>query len=337
MKAEIADVGNEWGEVTETAPAAQEGIQEVKEEAPEFQDNLLADAEEAPAEKKEEAPSAESFVEVKGGGKTGKFNLNPSDPTLLKTLQHGLQAQTYLRQRDDARTKLRASQEERGPLKEAKEAWDTIGEYLEHGQYEAVVRAVLRDKYEEYEKQRTALEGASADERWDFEKKQIEAQRAIERKQFERELAGEREKLTKREEAALETRLESSATREFNKYSFKEFGLSDDLQQQLSEELWEGAWNMVDRYITSRGASPKDVTQDMLSKAFERRYARLTAAFKVAGEKQAASIIETKKQEAKQQIRAAATERYPQASPVAQAKGWSGRSAAELTRKLLGR
>jgi len=334
------DAGNEFDSVPEAfeAPPAQESSEAPEPSAEpspdEPQDNLL-DQEDTQAPTEEKSPK--DFVEVKGAGKNAKFNLKPDDPELVKTLQYGIQAEKWLKQRNEARNTLKAKEQEIAGLSEKAEVWNELRELAQLGQYDQIVRAVLGDKFDDYEATRQRLENATPDERWEHEKKQLEAQRTLERNRLNRELQSERDKAAKQNEAALENRLHSMATREFARHDFAKYGLNEDLQQQLSEDLWEGAWSMVDRYIEAKGLSSKDITQDMLNKAFERKYARLTAAFSQAGSSQASKILDAKKQEAKQQVRAATTERYPQSGSVeSNLKGWSG-SAKELTKRLLGR
>lgn len=337
------DAGNEFDSAPDvevsSAPAPEP---EPKEEAPapqesELSDNLLQDEEEPAAPSEEKPKATESFVEVKGAGKNAKFNLKPDDPELLKTLQYGLQAKSWLEQRNSARNTLKAKEQEIANLSEKAAVWDELRELAQLGQYEQIVRAVLGDKYSDYEATRQKLENATPDELWEHERKQLEAQRTLERNRLTKELQAEREKAAKQNEAALESRLHSMATREFTRHDFAKFGLNEDLQHQLAEDLWEGAWNMVDKYVQAKGLSPKDITQDMLSKAFERKYARLTSAFSQAGSTQASKILDEKKQIAKQQVSLAASERYPQSGSVdSSLKGWSG-SAKDLTKRLLGR
>ena len=318
----------------ESSPAASENLEPNPDEP---RDNLLHEEEETAASSDEKPKEPEGFVEVKGAGKNTKFNLKPDDPELLKTLQYGLQAKSWLEQRNSARNTLKAKEQEIVSLSEKAEVWNELRELAQLGQYDQIVRAVLGDKFEDYEATRQRLENATPDERWEHEKKQLEAQRTLERNRLGRELQAERDKSNKQDEAALEGRLHSMATREYSRHDFAKFGLNEDLQHQLAEDLWEGSWNMVERYVESKGLTPKDITQDMLSKAFERKYARLTAAFSQAGSAQASKILDEKKQEAKQQVRVATTERYPQSGSVdSSLKGWSG-SAKDLTKRLLGR
>lgn len=348
------EVGNDFDVTPEQALASASVDEGTQEQEPaeegsgntdpdELRNSLTddVDAEAPAAEEKPEVPAASSFVEVKGAGKTAKFNLKADDPNLVKTLQLGMVAKTWKEERDKAKNDLKANAAEISSLKEKASVWDELREHAQLGQYDTIVRAVLGDKYEDYERQRQHLEIATPDERWEHERKQLAAQAQLERNRYQRELEAERTANSKKDEVALERRLESMATREFTRHDFSKFGFNDDLQQQLSEDLWEGAWGMVNRYIEAKGLNPSDVSQDMLQRAFERKFARMTAAFKTAGETQTSQILEQKKQEARKQVAAAATERYPaQGNPESDAlKGWDGRSAKSLSRtfkKLLG-
>jgi hypothetical protein len=198
-----------------------------------------------------------------------------------------------------------------------------------------VVRAVLGDQaYAQYRKQVTDEENgyASADP---AERARIEAERRTRDSEYAR--TQDTKKLSKLEQQLQEQadrieadRLRGIGQQALGKYSFRSVVADADMAEALDNRLWKSAWAELE----SMADQGHDVTPQLVQRVFAQEAKVLRGGAQAAAQTRTQQVIENKKQVAKQQAQATATERYPGSAPAPKVETWNGKSMTDLVRSL---
>lgn len=340
----VQDVGNEFAGGLEAALAAEAGSEPDEpsepEEAPEadepegestWADPDPANPDEADAQAESEstspAPAAPAELEIKTANGSRKFVLTPDNAELRRELTRAQGVPAL-------QSKLDKTVAELGKAKERAGVWDELQSLTEAGHDERVVRAVLGKNFDRFRKQlvdeELGLQNGDPDQQAAIKAARIQRDREFEQAQAKREIEARDNKLREIEDREAEASLRTAGLAAAAAFDVRKVIDDPDQAHALNKSLWRLAWQDLEDQAKDTGRAP---TASEIRAAFEATHRVLVAGIKKATTKQVDKIIETKKQDAKTKVRAAATERYPTTAP--DTAGWDGKSAKDLLRRLV--
>lgn len=333
------DAGNEFAgdpmaqltqEPAAPAPEADPAVEAPEQADWSDQPPVDQDAQGAPETKTQAAPAT---LEIKGNKGVQKFDLTPDNEQLKRTLQYGMVAPKWKRERDEARAELAKVKPQVAQANEKAQVWDKLTALTQRGHYEQAVRAVLGDDgFSKFVAQMTgeAAEYDAADPTRRMEIERSRDQRAAAFKDYQAE-----EKLREREAKleALESRVESErlrslGTSELQSHDFRGYIEDADLANAMNQKLWKLAWTELEDVADAGG----EITPEHVKKAFASNARVLRAGMQRQVKERVAKVIETKTKDATKQAQIAATERYPKSNEYS---GWDGKSAKDLLKRMV--
>lgn len=261
------------------------------------------------------------YVEVKGAdGKVRKVALDPENEELKRILGKGTAADKWRIERDTSRREaqqLRAEIEAmRAEVEKARKV-DNLEELKSLGHHTAAAREALGDEgFASFvEEVREALEvelHGDPDRINEYEKKVSARERELQdhqRTKREQELERRLEEI---EERGHLSRYRAAATAALQKHDFSQYVEDPHIAEDLNKKVWKLAAGELKEYAARKGISPDQVTEQMIHKAIAQNAKVLRGGRVKIAEQRTDSIIEQKKQEAKENAQIIATERYPQ-------------------------
>jgi hypothetical protein len=290
-----------------------------------------AEGTEAP---KTQSPAAPA-LEVKGAKGVQKFDLDPNNAELKRTLELGLGFRPMQAQRDQARQEAKALKTEVAPLREKAAVWDELQSLAQAGHTDRVVRAVLGDQaYAAYRKSVSDEENgyASADpqRRAELDNARTTREANFSRTQYDKKVAALEAKAQATEDRIESDRLRGIGQQALGKYSFRDVVADADQAEALDQHLWTAAWTKLE--TLQEGG--RDVNAQLVTQVFAQTAKVLRGGHVAAAATKTAEIVGSKKVQAKQQAQVAATSRYPSTAPAPSADKWNGKSMTDLLRSL---
>lgn len=246
-------------------------------------------------------------LEVKGDGKTVKFKLDPQDAQLKRTLEWGMAAPRFVRERKQARQELDEVKKSMAPLSEKAAKHDELEELKVAGRFGLAVKAFLGEEnykkfYSDAVLKRVKYDTAESDEE----------RRAIE-KQFMEEDHGDKLFMADRDKGKLKSQLDSAtseqqarfqrslATAEHARYRFDEFDSNPATQEAMSGKLWKLAMADIEEWISAKKADGIEVvpSKEHYRKAFQENYKFLVGKKASAPKKEAEANKKTQQEQKK--------------------------------------
>lgn len=229
-------------------------------------------------------------MEIKGDKKAVKFKLDPNDKDLKRTLEWGLAAPRFVRERKEAKQQLDELQKSSAILSEKASRIDEVQELIASGRHNLAVKTLLGEEaYKKYYAdtvlKRVKYDTADSDE----ERNQIAQQFRDEEREDERHLSGrERNKLLSANQELIskeEGRLQrATAVSEHARYRFDEVDSDPAVQEAMSGKLWKLAMADIEEWVGANEGKVKP-TKEHYRKAFQENYKFLIGSRKSADTK----------------------------------------------------
>lgn len=278
-------------------------------------------------------PKAWGELEIKGNKATRKFELNPESPELKRTLEFGMVAPTWRKERDDARRELTATKGELEPTKAKAAVWDELEDLTKQGHDDQVVRAVLGDKYDQFIaqiiKETVEYDSATPEERFAMDRAKLERQSNWRVYQANRKANSAEAKLSAREDAIESSRLQGLATVALQRNKFE--GEDRDTTSALNQKLWKLSWADLEDVANAGG----ELTPQVIAQAFADNARVLKGAGTRTAAKATAVTNEKKSAAATKVAQAAATERLNPKPTTQDATPWTDTSAKDVLKRLI--
>lgn len=329
-EAVAAELSTPEPEVAPETPEAPEADEATERAA--WEDQTEA-ADETPVPETPKAPAAPATLEVKGAKGVQKFNLTESDPVLKRTLEFGLVAPVWKKERDLANIRATEAEAKVKPLAEKAARVDEVGSLTQAGFHEQAARVALGE--DAFDKLVTglvaeALEYAEADpaRRAEIERSRDGRTRAYDKYKTEAEMRKKDQRLEELESSIETKRLTGHGTLALKANDFRKVIKDPDVAHNLNQKLWKLAWADLEEMAEAG----KDVTEADIDRAFSVNAKVLRSVIQRQTATEVTKTIETKKADAKTKAQAVATQRYPQTQGPDLSK-WDGKAGSLL--KLL--
>lgn len=280
-----------------------------------------------------------SEIEIKGGKGVKRFKLDPADQELQTALKMGLGFRPMQAERDAARKEAATERAGRQKAEADAKIWSEVQELSKLGHRSHIARAVLGDDgYEAFRKEilaeHQALASDDADERYAAKEAADRRNQDLAKYQYERKLKDLETRVEARDNEVNYNRLNSLGTAELRANDFRGFVKDPDVANALNESLWQLAWADIETYADAHKLNNADVPPDVIRDTFARRAKILRGGQSQVVTERVAQVVEKRKEAAKRQVQAAATERYP-TQQAAALDGWDGKSSKELLKRLV--
>jgi hypothetical protein len=331
LLASLATGGGEPAPPADDEAPAPEATPDGNEEESAWADKV---EDETPKTAKTPSPAA-PVLEVKGPKGVKKYDLTPDNAELKRALEYAEGFRPMQAQRDKALQEAKTLKSENGSLREKAVVWDELQSLAQAGHTDRVVRAVLGDQaYAAYRKavadEETGYASADPAERAAIDKARAEREASYQRTQDSKRIKDLESRLEAQQDQVETDRLRGIGQQALAKFSFRDTVQDGDLAEQLDQELWTSAWSRLEA-LSDEG---HEVTPQLVQKVFAQKAKVLRGGAAKVAEQRVQTIVEGKKQVAKQQAQAAATARYPSQAATPQIEGWNGRSMSDLVRRL---
>lgn len=278
-------------------------------------------------------PAAPAILEVKGAKGVQQFNLKADDPVLKRTLEFGLVAPVWKRERDQANARATELESKVKPLAEKASRLDEVGSLSQAGHVEQAARIALgEDAFNAMAEAMVAeaLEYAEANpqRRLEIEGARKDRGRAYERYKIDQDMKRKDARLEELESGIESKRLSGHGTLALKTHDFRKVIKDADVAHNMNQKLWKLAWADLEE-LAEAG---KEVSEADIDRAFAANAKVLKSVIQRQTQAQVTQVMDVKKADAKTKAQAVATARYPQTQGPDLSK-WDGRAGSLL--KLL--
>lgn len=275
-------------------------------------------------------PAAPAILEVKGNKGVQKFELKPDNEVLKRTLQFGLAAPQWKKERDLANVRATEAEARVKPLAEKAKFQEEVGSLTQAGHYEQAARMALGEKgfdtlVETLVTEALEYAEANPQRRLEIERAREGRGRAYEKWQTQKQISSKDARLEELENGIETQRLESLGTVALKTHDFRRLIDDADLAHSMNEKLWKLAWTDLE----SLAEAGKDITPAAIDEAFKTNAKVLSSVVKRQTQATVAKVVETKKADAKAKAQVVATANYPKTDGP-DLKGWDGKAKSLL-------